>query len=288
VKTSEAAEVLSVSPTTLRAWEVRHGFPSPARTIGRHRVYERGEILALRRAIDEGLSVSSAIEKVRANLGIDDSQLESALRVFSAPAADLAMETALSVRRLDQSVQDVLLGALEVTRQRYGETSAAWAFAARWATDWLRRQTRLSPAPTRSVSLLLGDATRGELDPDRPAVAAFELFCSRAGAKVLMLPVGAISGLGEAAAGVSVAVVAGSGAGEEDVRRWLGSVRAVAGPVPLLFFRAAARSRGVVPSAPLEAQRKLFELLARTGARQHPDGHRPDRAHRADARAVAG
>jgi DNA-binding transcriptional MerR regulator len=263
VKTSEAAEVLSVSPTTLRAWEVRYGFPVPARTIGRHRVYERGDVLALRRALDEGLSVSSAIEKVRANLGIDDAQLESALRTFNAEGADAAMETVLSVRRLDRSVEDVLLATLEVIRQRSGEGGAAWAFSARWACDWLRRQSRVSPAPTRPISLLLGDATGGELDPDYAPVAAFELFCVRSGARVLSLPVSGVSGLGEATAGINVGVVAGSRAGEQEVRRWLSAVRAVAGPIPLRFFRARVNGRGVIGPDPLEAQQSLFVQVER-------------------------
>lgn len=264
MKTSEAAEVLNVSPTTLRAWEVRHGFPVPARTIGRHRVYERGDVLALRRALDEGLSVSSAIEKVRANLGIDDSQLESALRTFNAEGADAAMEMVLSVRRLDRSVEDVLLATLKVIWQRSGESGAAWAFAARWACDWLRRQTRVSPPPTRPISLLIGDATGGELDPDHAPVAAFELFCVRSGARVLSLPVTGVGGLGEATAGVNVAVVAGSRAGDHEVRRWLSAVRAVAGPVHLRFLRARTHGRGVIGPDPLEAQQALLQQMERS------------------------
>ena len=265
MKTSEAASVLNVSATTLRAWEVRYGFPTPARTIGHHRVYERGEILALRRALDDGLSVSSAVEKVRSNLGIDDSQLVSALRGFDATAADQAMEAALSVMRLDRSVEDVLLSALDATLRRAGESSAAWAFSARWAGDWLRRQSRLSLFAGSSPSVLIGDATAGELDPDRPAVAAFELFCARAGASMLTLPVAALGGLADAADGIAAVVVAGSRGEEQQVRRWLGAVRVVAGPVPLLFFRGHGSARHAIGPGPQAAQRVLTALLDRTG-----------------------
>ena len=66
LKTSEAATLLNVSPNTLRAWERRFGFPKPQRSPGRHRLYTHGEVAALRDALQEGLSISSAeeIEKI--------------------------------------------------------------------------------------------------------------------------------------------------------------------------------------------------------------------------------
>ena len=267
MKTSEAANVLNVSPTTLRAWEARYAFPTPTRTLGRHRVYSRGEILALRRALDEGLSISSAIEKVRSNLGIDDSQLESALRSFDARAADDAMEAALAVRRLDSAVSDVLLSALDAVRARAGAESAAWAFAARWSVDWLRRQARLGSARPETRLILIGDATAGSLDFDLPFVAALEMFCARAGLEVLTLPVGSVTGISDAVDQLGVVVVAGSSADEDQLRRWLSAVRAAAGPVPLLFFRGASRSRGTVAPDPLEAQQAVLALLERPPAR---------------------
>lgn len=39
LKTSEAAALLSVTPSTLRAWERRFGFPRPQRSPGGHRFY---------------------------------------------------------------------------------------------------------------------------------------------------------------------------------------------------------------------------------------------------------
>ena len=65
LKTSEAAAVLNVSPNTLRAWERRFGYPKPQRTAGKHRLYTHGEVAALRDALQEGLSISSAICRAR-------------------------------------------------------------------------------------------------------------------------------------------------------------------------------------------------------------------------------
>jgi DNA-binding transcriptional MerR regulator len=39
IRTNAAAEVLGVSPNTLRSWERRYGYPTPKRTVGNHRKY---------------------------------------------------------------------------------------------------------------------------------------------------------------------------------------------------------------------------------------------------------
>jgi MerR family transcriptional regulator, light-induced transcriptional regulator len=53
IRTAAAAEMLGVSPSTLRTWERRLGYPQPARTPGNHRQYELNEIEALRDALRE-------------------------------------------------------------------------------------------------------------------------------------------------------------------------------------------------------------------------------------------
>ena len=47
IRTNAAAEVLGVSPNTLRSWERRYGYPTPKRTTGNHRNYELVELQAL-------------------------------------------------------------------------------------------------------------------------------------------------------------------------------------------------------------------------------------------------
>src|SRR3954465_684051 len=80
LKTSEAAAVLNVSPNTLRAWERRFGYPKPQRSPGRHRLYTHGEGAALRDALQEGLSISSAVSRAREALSADTSILVGALQ----------------------------------------------------------------------------------------------------------------------------------------------------------------------------------------------------------------
>ena len=65
IRTNAAAEVLGVSPNTLRSWERRYGYPVPKRTVGNHRNYELVELQTLRDALAETGNISSAIELAR-------------------------------------------------------------------------------------------------------------------------------------------------------------------------------------------------------------------------------
>src|SRR5437764_14063729 len=82
LKTSEAAALLNVSPNTLRAWERRFGFPQPQRSPGRHRLYTHDELAALRDALHEGLSISSAVSRAREGMAADTNSLVGALVSF--------------------------------------------------------------------------------------------------------------------------------------------------------------------------------------------------------------
>ena len=139
LKTSEAAALLNVSPNTLRAWERRFGYPKPQRSPGRHRLYTHGEVAALRDALQEGLSISSAVSRAREALSADTNILVGALISFELERADGAMEAALALRSVERSIEEVLLPSLTELGERHGYDSAPWAFAARWAGDWLHR-----------------------------------------------------------------------------------------------------------------------------------------------------
>ena len=228
LKTSEAAAVLNVSPNTLRAWERRFGYPKPQRSPGKHRLYTHGEVAALRDALQEGLSISSAVSRAREAVSADENVLVGALASFELDRADAAMEAALALRSVERSIEEVLLPSLTELGERHGYDSAPWAFAARWAGDWLHRARRLAPPPTRPLTILIGDATRDELDPDALALAAFELFCARAGARVLPLPVSGVAGLSDVVESFlpQAVVIAGSHVRRRR-RRALGVPRAV-------------------------------------------------------------
>src|ERR1700679_4383905 len=65
IRTNAAAAMLGVSPSTLRSWERRFGYPMPQRTEGGHRQFELTEIEALRQSFSETHDISSAISIVR-------------------------------------------------------------------------------------------------------------------------------------------------------------------------------------------------------------------------------
>jgi MerR family transcriptional regulator, light-induced transcriptional regulator len=294
LKTSEAAALLNVSPNTLRAWERRFGFPKPQRSPGKHRLFTHGEVAALRDALQEGLSISSAISRAREGLVADTNSLLGALVSYERERADTAIEAALALRSVERSVEEVLLPTLDEVARRYTVESAAWAFAAHWGADWLRRAMRLAPPPVRPVSITVGDASRDELDPDAPHLRALELLCVRAGVKVLSLSARGVSGIGDAVAvhRPNVVVVAGGHVDDDTVARWAYAIRLAIGPTPVAVYRRGpqrARVRttatNVLPPGAGDAQRRLLELVeeqAETAATLSPS--RPAGGVTADAR----
>jgi DNA-binding transcriptional MerR regulator len=277
LKTSEAAAVLNVSPNTLRAWERRFGYPKPQRSVGGHRMYAFAEVAALRDALQEGLSISSAISQARSSLRGDTAVLIGALNAYELDRADAALEAALALRSVERTVEEVLLPALSELSERHGADSAPWAFAARWASEWLHRAQRLAPQASRSSTILIGDASRDDVDPEKLAVRTLELFLCRTGLGVLVLPVSGLSGLAEvvAAARPNAVVIAGAHDLDDTVARWAYSVRATAGALPVtLYHRATGRVRTtgarLLSSTPSVASRELLALVE-SGSRGDAD-----------------
>ena len=122
IRTNAAAELLGVSPNTLRSWERRFGYPKPRRTQGGHRQYELTQLEALRRALQETHNISSAIEVARQRGEGPSSpvRLLDAFERFDEAAADAVMEESLAVRSVERSVEEVLLPGLELAHGREG------------------------------------------------------------------------------------------------------------------------------------------------------------------------
>jgi DNA-binding transcriptional MerR regulator len=267
LRTSEAAAYLSVSPNTLRTWERRFGYPSPERSPGRHRLYALGELVALRDALRAGLAISSAVSAAREAVPTDMLTLVAPLGSFDAERADEVMETALALRSLERAVMLVLLPSLHEIERRRGRSSAAWALASRWAADWLARALRLAFAP-REHGILIGHGGRDALDLDLTYTRVLELFCRRAGLRVLSLSVGGHMAVEEAVAAARPALLVLSGIRDRDDRttRWTSAVRACAPRLPLAAYRcgpAAASIARALPPSPLAARGEVLELLRR-------------------------
>jgi DNA-binding transcriptional MerR regulator len=187
IRTNAAAELLGVSPNTLRSWERRFGYPKPRRTQGGHRQYDLTELESLRRALLETHNISSAIEvaRQRGEGPSSPARLLDAFDHFDERAADRILEESLAVRSVERSVEEVLLPALEMAQEREGR-EAEYELACRWATGWLHASRRVVAAASRPQGVLLFDSSQ-RLDFESLHVQALELALRRAGFRTLLL-----------------------------------------------------------------------------------------------------
>src|SRR5690242_8321299 len=111
LRTNAAAAMLGVSPSTLRSWERRFGFPEPRRSAGGHRQFDLAQIEALRAAFQDTQNISSAITLARERGAgpASPGRLRDALAHFDEAAADRVLEESLAVRSVERTVDEVLL-----------------------------------------------------------------------------------------------------------------------------------------------------------------------------------
>ena len=242
IRTNAAAELLGVSPNTLRSWERRFGYPEPRRSAGGHRQYELSELEALRRALLETHNISSAIEvaRQRGEGPGSASRLLEAFDRFDDVLADRFLEESLSLRSVERTVEEILLPAIDLAADREGR-EAEHEFGCRWATGWLHAQRRVVPPATRPEGVLLFDSSRA-LGAEVLHVQALELALRRAGFRVLLLSIElaqervtrAMRALNPVAM-----VLCGSGATLDAVGRLVYGVRQTGSSAPLLEYREA-------------------------------------------------
>lgn len=252
IRTNAAAEVLGVSPNTLRSWERRYGYPVPKRTPGNHRNYELVELQTLRDALAETGNISSAIElaRQRQEAPASGGSLLIAFRNFDEDAADRAIEQSLALRPLERTVEELLLPAVDelaVDPERQAELE----FAARWATGWLHGARRLASTASRPAGILLLDSSRGS-DVEAVHAQALDLALRRAGFRVLMLS----DELGEermeralGALDPTAIVLCGPGADTPSAVRLVRKIREAGFDAPLYGFRASGLIGDAIPSA---------------------------------------
>jgi DNA-binding transcriptional MerR regulator len=265
IRTNAAAELLGVSPNTLRSWERRFGYPKPRRTQGGHRQYELTELESLRRALLETHNISSAIElaRQRGEGPSSPSRLIDAFDHFDEQGADRVMEESLAVRSIERTVEEVLLPSLELAEDREGR-EAEREVAYRWATGWLHATRRVAPPASRPQGVLLFDSSK-QLNLESLHVQALELGLRRAGFRTLLLAfdlppervVRAIRALDPTAY-----IFCGGDATLEVVGRLVYTVRQVGSVAPVFEYREAMPVTGdhgipSLGSSPLEAVERL-------------------------------
>jgi DNA-binding transcriptional MerR regulator len=252
IRTNAAAEVLGVSPNTLRSWERRYGYPVPKRTPGNHRNYELVELQTLRDALAETGNISSAIElaRQRQDAPASGDSLLVAFESFDEDAADRAVEESLALRPLERTVEEMLLPAVDALAAD-PDREAELEFGARWATGWLHGARRLASMASRPAGILLLDSSRGS-EAEAVHAQALDLALRRAGFRVLMLS----DELGEqrmaralGALDPTAIVLCGPGADTPSAVQLVRKIRAVGFDAPLYGFRASGLIGDAIPPA---------------------------------------
>jgi len=252
IRTNAAAEVLGVSPNTLRSWERRYGYPVPRRTPGNHRNYELVELQTLRDALAETGNISSAIALARQRQEAPASELSllAAFEGFDEDAADRAIEESLAIRPLERTVEELLLPAIDELAVA-AEREAELEFAARWAMGWLHGARRLASTASRPAGILLLDSSRGS-EAEAVHAQALDLALRRAGFRVLMLS----DELGEermaralGALEPTAIVLCGPGADTPSAVKLVRKIRDAGFDAPLYGFRASGLIGDAIPSA---------------------------------------
>jgi len=263
IRTNAAAEVLGVSPNTLRSWERRYGYPTPKRTVGNHRNYELVELQTLRDALGQTGNISSAIELARQRQAApaSDSGLLTAFESFDESAADRAIEESMALRPLERTVEELLLPAIDGLAAD-PDREPELEFAARWAAGWLHGARRLASAASRPAGVLLLDSSEGQ-SAEEVHTQALDLALRRAGFRVLVLS----NQLGderlERALGAldpTAIVICGPGADTPGAVNLVRKIRELGFIAPLYGFRASGLIGAAVPAAG-EAPSEVTGLL---------------------------
>jgi DNA-binding transcriptional MerR regulator len=282
--------MLGVSPSTLRSWERRYGFPRPLRSPGGHRLYSLTEIEAMRLTLAETHNASSAVTlaQERGEGLSSSSRLADAFAAFDEQAANRLLEESLALRSYERTVEDLLLEAVSVHGSSEG-ASAEYEFAWRHATGWLSALKRLAPPAQRTEGVLIIDAA-GRLELDSLHAQALDLILRRAGLRTLCLsPAIEPARLGRALRALRPAalVLTGQRTTLDVIGRVVYAVRGVAQQVVVFDYRNAVPDTGAstvcrLGDKPVGARDLLVARLEAAAAQSRPGS--PAAALRLDRR----
>lgn len=268
IRTNAAAAMLGVSPSTLRTWERRYGFPHPGRTAGGHRQYALAEIESLRATLAETHNVSSAIAlaRQRGEGPSSGARLAAAFAAFDEDKANAVLEESLAVRSVERTIEEVLLEGVGA-RAVDGQGCAEYEFAWRFATGWVSAVRRLSPPASRVTVLVLDSSA--PLDLDALYAQALELMLRRAGVRTLSLSTSiSPGGLAHALPALEprAVVLAGRGVTLDALGRLVYTVRAIARHPTIFDYRGAVPDTGAstvrrLGHTPIRARDELLATL---------------------------
>jgi DNA-binding transcriptional MerR regulator len=273
IRTNAAAAMLGVSPSTLRGWERRYGFPSPQRSPGGHRQYALAQVEALRQTLSETHNISSAVSiaRQRGQGTYSSTRLAAAYGAFDEERANRALEESLALRSVERTIEELLLPAVS-EHVDPGHVTAEFEHAWRHAAGWLSAIKRLGPPATRPEGVLILDATVFA-QIDSLYAQALEVVLRRAGLRTLSLTTSiAPTRLGRAVRALDprAVVLTGSGAPLDTIGRLVYAIRGIAEAAIVFDYRGAVPDTGASTVArlgdmPTEARDRLVAALDAAG-----------------------
>ncbi len=194
---ADVSAEIGVPVPTIRSWERRYGFPTPARTRGRHRRYSRREVHLLRALRDEiarGFPAREAVRRVLERTApptgpaadLVAGVLEAASRLDPAGLRSV-LDTAALTLGVEAAIQNVLLPAMRDIGHRWASGRCDVAqehLASEGVRGWLARMLALAPEPFRPGPILL---TAGPKELHTIGLEAFAVILARRGWAVRVL-----------------------------------------------------------------------------------------------------
>jgi DICT domain-containing protein len=140
---SVVADETDVSEAVLRSWELRHGFPQPARLPSGHRRYTADDVERIRQVVrdrDAGMSLEAAIARVKAQSHRAEPSIFAGLRRrwSDLPSHELSKRAMLAISRAiedeccAQADRPLLIGSFQ-RESFYRDSEARWRELARTA-----------------------------------------------------------------------------------------------------------------------------------------------------------
>jgi len=141
---SEIERRTGVQASTLRIWELRHGFPEPQRLVSGHRRYSERDCEMVRRVVEHrtaGLSLRAAIERARGSQAQPEPSVYGALRRLRPDLPDhvlnkralVAISHAIEDECFTRAHKHLLLGSFQ-TEHFYRQAESRWQDMARGAS----------------------------------------------------------------------------------------------------------------------------------------------------------
>ena len=184
------SSLLGIPVPTIRSWERRYGFPTPARTQGQHRRYSVDEIDELRKLRDEitrGHSAREAVDIVRheaeggrPRTELFDRFLKAAMQLDPGGLREALTDGADTIG-VEQTIRDVALPAMREMGSRWkaGVCDTDHEHLATEAVRvWIAREAAKAPLPFRPFTVVLAC---GPKDLHTIGLEAFGVVLARRG-----------------------------------------------------------------------------------------------------------